>query len=85
MLYGTVPTFLHAVFYFDSTDWNLPAICALVCLYLLKPLVRASGSQGMVWQMINLGALNISATRKENKVCSKEGESKQGATSNSNL
>ncbi len=67
-------------------DSNLPAICAtlnftdlLFCLlYLLKPLVRASESpQGIVWKRINLGALNISATRKENKVRSKESESKE--------
>ena len=58
-------------------DSNLPAICALVCLYLLKPLVQASRSQGIIRKMINLGALHISATRKENKVCSKEGASKE--------
>ena len=62
----------------DFPDRDLPAICALVCLYLLKPLVRASGSQGIVWKMINLGALNSLTTRKENKVLhSKEGESKE--------
>ena len=61
----------------DFPDSNLPAICALVSLYLLKPLVRASGSQGIVRKMINLGVLHISATHKENKVRSKEGASKE--------
>ena len=61
----------------DFPDRDLPAICALVCIYLLKPLVRASGSQGIVWKMINLGALNSLTTRKENNVYSKEGESKE--------
>jgi hypothetical protein len=39
---------------------------------------QADGSQGIVWKMINLGALNSLTTRKENKVLhSKEGESKE--------
>ena len=77
VLYRSEWSFMDPVDNCDFPDRDLPAICALVCLYLLKPLVRASGSQGIVWKMINLGALNSLTTRKENKVHSKEGESKE--------
>ena len=77
VLYRSERSFMDPVDNCNFPDSNLPAICALVCLYLLKPLVRASGSQGIVRKMINLGAFHISATRKENKVCSKEGASKE--------